>query len=209
MSWDRPRVGIIRGAVAKPAASMDTDLRHHQPGLRPDPQLLAAWREEGRAEGFDAGYAEGLKAARADLAAREAARQEQLSHAVAVLLQATGAFQARETTALQHVADQATRLGFGIAETVIGRELAVAADPGHAAVARALALAPEQGALSIRLHPDDAASLSGLADLVGDREVDVVADPSVQPGGCVLSSGATQVDAQIDTALERVREILR
>jgi flagellar biosynthesis/type III secretory pathway protein FliH len=40
------------------------------------------------------------------------------------------------------------------------------------------------------------------------REVHVVADPSVEPAGCVVECDATRVDAQLSPALARVREVL-
>jgi flagellar biosynthesis/type III secretory pathway protein FliH len=38
--------------------------------------------------------------------------------------------------------------------------------------------------------------------------VHVVADPSVEPAGCVVECDATRVDAQLSPALARVREVL-
>ena len=48
-----------------------------------------------------------------------------------------------------------------------------------------------------------------ISDLVGVREVDVIPDPFVERGGCIVTCGATRIDAQVPAALERVREVLR
>ena len=38
--------------------------------------------------------------------------------------------------------------------------------------------------------------------------ITVVADPTVERGGCVMTAGPTRIDAQIQPALDRVRQIL-
>ena len=69
---------------------------------------------------------------------------------------------------------------------------------------RALALAPAGDAV-VRLHPDDIATAGG--DFA--RDLTILADPTVEPGGCIVEIGACTIDAQISTALDRVREALQ
>jgi flagellar biosynthesis/type III secretory pathway protein FliH len=35
-----------------------------------------------------------------------------------------------------------------------------------------------------------------------------VADPTIEPGGCILESGSTRVDAQLGPALRRAKQAL-
>jgi flagellar assembly protein FliH len=101
-------------------------------------------------------------------------------------------------------------IGFAleVAEQLIGHELAAATEPGRDALARAIAVAPDRGALVARLNPADVAGLESVEDLAPGREVAIVADASVQPGGCVLDVGACRIDAQLGPALDRVRGVL-
>ena len=89
-------------------------------------------------------------------------------------------------------------------EAVLDRELALAKNPGRDAVTRALALAPNGDAV-VRLNPADVKTLGSVSF---GRELSVVADPSVEPAGAVVEVGACRIDAQIGTALERVRDAL-
>ena len=54
--------------------------------------------------------------------------------------------------------------------------------------------------LRLRLNPADQALVAeGAADILQGREVQLLADPAVQPGGCVVDSDLGRVDAQIET----------
>jgi len=41
-----------------------------------------------------------------------------------------------------------------------------------------------------------------------NRRIEVVADPSVEPGGCLLDTPTGRVDALLSTALARAAEVL-
>jgi len=42
-----------------------------------------------------------------------------------------------------------------------------------------------------------------------EASVHVIADPSVEAGGCVVEAGPCRIDAQIGPAIERARALLR
>ena len=201
------RVGVIRGAtIAAPRPARPV----LSPGLTDAARgVLAEAREQGRAEGYAAGHAEALAVAQREVAEAIEADRAELRRVLVALEEAAAMWRDREGTTLEAVADQAAQLGLAIAEAVLQREVATATDPGRDAIARALQLAPDEGAVVVRLHPDDVATLGDLADLTVAREVTVVPDASIQPGGCLLQCGPTQVDAQIPSAIARVREVLR
>ncbi len=60
----------------------------------------------------------------------------------------------------------------------------------------------------MRVHPDDVATLPDLSGALAGGSVTVVADPTVEPGGCLAEAGDRTVDARLSTALERLREVL-
>lgn len=204
---------VLRGAAARriDAVPFDFDLDleqarlHHAPI---DPATAAEELASAQAAGFDAGYQDGYAAG---LAAAEAQARVALQDQVAMLEQAVRALSnaaldlsARAAVEVAEIEDQVADAAFAVAEAVIGRELEVATNPGRDAVARALALAPAGGA-TVRLHPADVATIDGDFG----RQLTVLADPTIEPGGCVVEVGACTIDAQIGAALERVREALR
>ena len=160
--------------------------------------------------GFEAGYAEGLEAARTHAA--QAAREHRLA-----LQQALGALADASRAAASTIAERrheldhaVTSFAFDLVETLVGRELALAAQPGRDAVARALATDDTGLPATVRLHPVDAEALREVDEhaLAGCRELTIVADASVTPGGAVVQIGESTIDSQVSTALQRVREVL-
>lgn len=203
-----PRVGILRGLVPS-AEPVVTDARA---GLRGGP-AGAALAQDARRQAEEAGYADGYAAG---LAAADAAARQQVDAfeaacraALDALLQAAADLRAREATGLAHVADQTAALALEIAEVVIQREVAASTDPGRDAIARAIGLVPDDGQVVVRLHPEDRDRVGDTGDLLPGRDVVLAADPSVGRGGCVVQVGATRIDAQLTTALQRVAEVLR
>lgn len=156
--------------------------------------------EEGRAEG----RARGASEAQAELAAQIDALAYSIGHAADAAVGAVG----RQDAVTGH---SVIELALQIAELVLGRELAVAEDPGRDALVRALAAAPDRGEVVARLHPDDAAVVErrgSLTEVAGARAVTLVPDPAVGRGGCVLDVGGSRIDARMDAAIERVRAVL-
>lgn len=236
-SSDAPSRGrVLRGGAALLArpARMDSELRsspfadaHVVDARLTDPHLQdvvdrarRAAVEQGQAEGFSAGYAAGLTAAAAEAEAerqrvaqleREAAQGRAAAAAAAVELLNTSAeaFRRRECLAAEQIEDVVTDLALQIARAVLDRELELSASPGREAVARALRLTDPTATCVVRLHPQDMATVGELSDLSAGRSLTLVADPAVEPGGCVVDGAGRSVDAQIGPALARVAEVLR
>jgi flagellar assembly protein FliH len=167
--------------------------------------LVEAIRRQAYAEGFaqgrDDGFLEG---------AAEAARQvvEAAEPVLGALVAAAQDLQARDAVTLAELDDVVVGFAMDVARTVAGHELTTETDPGRAAIARAIGLAPDRGDVLVRLHPDDVAMLGEIETLAPGRGITVVTDASVQPGGCLLDVGACRVDAQIAPALARVQKVL-
>ena len=206
---DVARRQVLRGAAARQVRNAGFDVNLEADSYRSlDPAVTAKAVEAGRAAGFDAGYrdgyAAGIAAAQDELDAMTKQQSVAVERLISALTQAAAQFQTRATVEMAEIEDQLAAAAVSLAEAVIGREIELADAPGRDAIARALALAPA-GEAVVRLHPDDIATAGGDFG----REFTMVADPTVEPGGCIVEIGACTIDAQISTAIERVREALR
>jgi flagellar assembly protein FliH len=136
--------------------------------------------------------------------ARRAGFEERVQDAVAFLENAALFVRAQLSDELDRLAKGATSLALALAQTVLQRELELAADPGGEAIARALALVPGVAPAVARCNPADLAVLGP----VQSQNLTLVPDESVGRGGCLLDTGSTLVDARIETAISRVQAIL-
>ncbi|WP_433050943.1 FliH/SctL family protein [Dactylosporangium sp. CS-033363] len=206
-----------RRAGTAPSARFDVDLREREPI---PPELLERWRGEAEATGYSAGWAQGVREARAaaaaeaDRVAREAeqfagAQRQRAERALLAIGQAAAALEGRAVASAHDIEDQIVATAFAIAEAVLTRELRTAAEPGREALTRALKLAPGGSPVTVRLNPADRLTI-GQTELVMDgRTVTLVDDPGLQPGDAVALCDATTVDARLGPALDRVREVLQ
>jgi flagellar assembly protein FliH len=209
----------LRTSAYAPASGVDARLTdpHLQDVVdRARVAAVAAGRAEGHAQGYAAGLATAAAQAertaaqvQAESQAAERQRDAHLARAVELLLTAAQAFRTREQVGLAEIEDTVVELALSIARTVLGRELAASADPGAEAIARALALVPDDCPVTVRMHPDDVLALGDLSRTAPGRELVVVADPAVEPRGCVAEAAGRQVDTQVGPALDRVAAVLR
>lgn len=180
--------------------SVETRATDRRKGISIEERLEAV-----RREAYEAGFRDGVESTER---AAEAEVKSLNQRAVEAFRQAAGAMSAGRTSALAVAQRDAAELAFELTRALVGHELSVAANPGVDAVARALELSSPDTPVVVRLHPDDLVDASVLQPLVPDVEISVVGDPTVERGGCVMSAGPTRIDAQIQPALDRVRQIL-
>lgn len=207
MSWSsdnfsRGRI-LQAGDVTVRAADLGTVTARPARGIVVSAELVESAKQDGYAAGHDEGYAEGYQQG---IAAAEG-HANLLGQLVQRLAAAADELSAREATARADIEDQVVAVALQIAEVVIGHELAQPDTRGRDAIARALALAPERGHVTARLHPADIAVIDPAAMSTG-RTIDIVPDPTLAPGDCIVDVGACRVDARIGPALERAREVL-
>ncbi len=209
--------GLVRDAAAQTARSVRFDAGFAQHAALPE-ELADKLRADAQAAGYATGWSEGRQAAEA--AAREAreafaahaaeitAAQEQGAHrALAALADAVERFEQQALPAVENLQVELVEAAFALAQHIIGRELATAAEPGRDAIARALALAPPGRGAVARLNPADAATMPGTATIDG-RDVLVVADPALAPGDAVVECEASTIESRLDAALDRARQAL-
>lgn len=175
-------------------------------------------RKAARAQGYATGWAEGRRAgearsrAEAEAAAQvraeaDARRQQEHDVAIQALDSAAREVRARLAEACAAVERHVVDAALQIAEAVIGRELAVAADPGADGVRRALTLIPHDvTSFVLRLNPADRALVEPT--LLTEHTVTVVEDPTVPSGDAIAETDTMVIDASVAAAFARVREVL-
>lgn len=183
-------------------------------GERNAAQALAESRRSGHDAGYKTGLEEGRKAghqtAHAEAVERFERQQVQL---VAAMQQAVADIDAMkedlriaaERDLLEFAVMIASKLTFDIGRSY--RESAIEN------LKRALRFVGSKTDVTIRVHPDDIASMttfaaSALERTHASRTVDIVPDESFAPGGCVLESVKTHVNAQLETQVEEIVSLL-
>ncbi len=160
---------------------------------------------EARREGFEEGRAAGRAEALASVGAARLERIEQMASSIAEAAEIAASM--REEV-VHEVGHDVAALVVDLAEVLVGR----ATEERQAlqeTIVRALALAPQGPDLVIRVSPHAGLSDGEIAALAETGRVDVVRDPVVDATGCVVTVGACRIDAQVSTALDRVRRRLQ
>jgi flagellar assembly protein FliH len=157
-----------------------------------------ALRENARQEGLREGREEALAA---------------LTPALEALAQATEAVQASQHERAQRLEAHAVDLALFLAEKVIGGALAVEPDRVVEAVRGALRGIVERERITVLVHPEDLElvrdAMDGLrATLGGIEHTEVQAERRVSRGGAVVRTPDGDVDARVETKLQRAREVV-
>ena len=183
-------------------AEVDRVLRQaHQRAEELAEQARAEGHQQGYTEGYEQGYNEGLAIARRAL-------DEEIAQVRAI---AQGAMQARQEM-LQRLEGEIVSLALAIAEKVIGEEARRSEAVVAHVVRRAVQYLGRRGPYRIRVNPLDAERLrerwQALDELEG-ASWELIPDERIAVGGCILESGASLVDAQLDAQFERIRKRLQ
>lgn len=171
-----------------------------------------AARAQGYAVGWSTGRRDALAAVQAEAAAEAAVVAEQAridatrreaEHALAVarLADAADAFAEGLGQAVEYVEQRVAALALAIVTEVLGRDAAVA--DVELTVRRALQLMPEDGPMTVRVHPQVRAVADELAERKG---VTVVADLTLDRTDVVVDLDDRVIDARVGTALAHLKE---
>ncbi|TAN30980.1 hypothetical protein EPN29_13995 [bacterium] len=169
---------------------------------------LEAEHSEAVREGYEDGYADGLAKAAIESAALRDAESRRVEVAFAALSKALAEVHEIGTRLRTEVQTTVPKLAFSLLEELLGREAGLAANPGRDAIARALALDGGNQPAIVRMNPADVETLGDVSEISPGRELCLVADPSIKCGGALVEVGRSTLDAQLDSALERVRQVL-
>jgi type III secretion system HrpE/YscL family protein len=186
---------VLRGAITK---RQIVDARAEALTILSDAEKEAAAKRES-AEIFaretrEAAYREGYDAA--------------LEEWSALLLEA----REKRDNALSSVERDVLRLAVKIAEKIIGHELK--RDKGTIAgiVANALRNAKRNEVITVRVNPAELTLIESHREKLDPSNrlqfLDIVADPRVAGGGCIIESDSGAVDAQIETQLRVLERAL-
>jgi flagellar assembly protein FliH len=163
-------------------------------------------REQARAEGFAAGRAEGAAAAHAEAHAM-------LAPAVQALHAAVQAIEAERAALADRVEEGAVELALELAAKVVAG--AVEAQPERVldVVRGALRCFMERERVHILVHPDDLGLVREAiddvaAELGGIEHVEVQEERRISRGGAIVRTATAQVDASLQTKLDRAREVI-
>jgi flagellar assembly protein FliH len=171
-------------------------------------ESLESFRARAVRDGYEDGYEDGQARARAEAERERESLVMRVEAAIASLEVAVRSAQELDAARRAELQSTASHLAFTLLEELLARELALSSNPGRDAITRTLALDQGTEPATVRINPRDLAVLDDFSDLARGRQLTVVADTSVEPGGALIEIGRSTLDGQLRTALERVREVL-
>ena len=182
-------------AVAAPAGGGADDVMAALARAEAEADVL---REAARQEGLRAGREEALAA---------------LAPALEALEQAAAAVQADQLARAERLEAHAVDLSLFLAEKVLGGALAVQPERVVEAVRGALRGIVERERVTVLVHPDDLELVRDAVDglrsgLGGIEHCEVQAERRVARGGAVVRTPDGDVDARVETKLQRAREVI-
>jgi len=184
--WPLPE--LAQGALA---ASGDPQL-----GDAPGPE------EAAYAQGFQAGIAE---------ARNEGNRT--LKRAASLLVSAAEALDAARLKMVREIEDSVFLLALSVAKHLVQREVTTDPSVVRDLVQRGLEAFPVGSRVEIHLNPEDLAALRSQFGLptADNRAADLqwIADPALERGGCTLETPHRVVDGRIDMAIRELYERMR
>jgi flagellar assembly protein FliH len=155
-------------------------------------------RAEAREEGFAAGRAEALAA---------------LEPALAALASAASSLESRQASLASELERRAVDLGLALAAKVLAGALEVEPERVVESVRGALRGIVERERIIVLVNPEDMELVRGAMDEVraslgGIEHCEVQAERRVARGGCIVRTPVGDVDARVETKLERAREVV-
>jgi len=167
----------------------------------------AEWEREIE-EAYARGVAEGLERGRAEGRQEEA---ERLADALRAVHAAVDGVKATESQWKASLEEHLTVLAIAIARHIIGREVRTDANVIADMVRRAITDFPIDQPLRIRVNPRDLSMISAMpapgaspVPIAPGRNLQWLADPRIESGGCVVEGRDRIVDGRVDRALERI-----
>ena len=171
----------LRSQLAREPATAQTVEEIHQQAY-----------DEGYAKGLETGKQEGMATLRAQIQGIHELQQAITAHA---------------TEFDQVVTDQLVQLTVAIAKQIIRRELTTNPDEIMAVVQEAMSLMPNQtDQITLKLHPDDAKLVRDIYDMQNASDISwtIFEDPTIQRGGCIITSDFAELNAELDKRIKSI-----
>lgn len=177
-------------------------------------RMAVSAKESGYAAGYERGLAEGKKTGH-DSAYEDSTRKFDERHANVVTQMERAIVEIHKIKENLRIKAEKDLLDFAL---LLATKLTFAVgrlyrESARENLVRALSLVSARTDLTIRVHPDDLASMetyapSVLGKLDASDAVSIVADESLAPGGCLLMNDRTRVDATLETQVEELSSLL-
>jgi len=189
---------ILKNARDEAAALLSDAEQRGEEILRKARDEAERIKDDARKEGLEAGYAEGERAAREEVAAE-----------VQKIAEVLDSLLAYRTRMLAGAEEDILKLSLIVAEKIVRKTVAVSRDDIHDLVAECLRELDRVEEVFIRVNPAAAESLqTHLDDLVRgmgqDVEVEVIPDETISPGGCMVETESGCIDGRLETRLRNV-----
>jgi len=157
--------------------------------------------DEARANGYSLGYREGLEAGQQAMATMVTETTGQFAELL-------GNLQTSLAHLDQHVADQVLSVALEVAAQVLRGAINTRAELLLPVIREALAALPLHHAHAIlHLNPADATLIrEQIGEQLSQTGAQIIDDPDISVGGCLVVAGASEVDATIETRWKRVLE---
>lgn len=175
---------------------------------------LASGKSEGTRQGYDEGYKAGLVKAEAEIREQhEAALKSELESFTHDLSDFKSTAEQQMDAWYKEAEERLALLAIEIARRALGQDLALSQESVFETAKAVLQESIEGTEFRIRVNVAHAPLLDArkqdLIDAVPHaRNIEVVSDPHIQ-GGCIVETGASSVDARIETYLDRLAESIR
>ncbi|MBV8563697.1 MAG: hypothetical protein JOZ56_11445 [Actinobacteria bacterium] len=162
----------------------------------------AQMRLEAQRQGFEAGLSEGRTVADQEIVPARSA----LEHAAREVVDQLDA-------RVELLERQAVELAVQLAERVVAASLDVRPELILDTIRGVLRGVLERDRIVLEVNPEDLALVQpGAAEIAaklgGIRELEVIAEPRVSRGGCVVRTAEGEVDGSVASQLDRAREVM-
>ncbi|NJN92620.1 MAG: hypothetical protein HC875_00330 [Anaerolineales bacterium] len=186
------------------AAALISEAQNHVEMMLNQAQVqVSCWQEEAREAGWQTGYEAGQQAI-----------EEKMSESVTTILQLAQSATEAYDQFLQKSQGELGQLAVAIAKKIMGKELTLNPKAVTDIVAQALQAASIRGACCIRLNPKDYEIVEPYWNAIpslqpSGKTWELVPDPNIQLGGCIIEANGGTIDAQIGTQLEQIEAALQ
>ncbi len=199
-----PEIARLRNTAQQAAQDMLSSAYGKARAIEEEAQV------RGNAAGYQAGYQEGLRRAELDVHARADIERGAYQEDIAAFI---GHIEAERQRVWNELEPQMIGLVFELASYVIKQEVEANKTVVLSVVRNALRRVADSGTLRIRVNAGDLETVRGnreeLLTLVDNiRHVEIIEDRRVGAGGCIVETGAGNIDARIETQIADVADTL-
>ncbi|NNN11364.1 MAG: hypothetical protein HKL83_05815 [Acidimicrobiaceae bacterium] len=194
-----PRVEDLKRTDALPGSVINQ--------ITPDLQQAVLDAESsGYQKGYQAGLAQGAQSQRESVEIL----QLKLAHLEAILQKSLLELQVAAKEGLRVQESDIAKFSLQVSEEILSYESHLGPARVELAVTKALENVDPKLDVTLRVAPVDYEAVKELFDRSdsNERGVSVISDNSVETSGVIVEVGATRIDAQISTAIARVRAVL-